>query len=186
MSIERKLIPCEPDDPHRCQAKGDIKEGQCPFTAVEGEIYCPKHNGTQMQARKALQRVHDYRLQIWQERVTEFSESENVRSLKGEIGILRLMIEQILNKCTDSSELVIYSGRISDLIVKLDKLMNSMNTFDTKMGMMLDKTAAITLASRVVDVISKHITEPTVVDAISSGIIDILSELGSKPIINDN
>ncbi len=77
MGIERKLIPCEPDDPNRCQAMGMNKEGQCKFLAVEGQKNCPAHQGLQMAARADKAKLHDYRLRQWQDRLNEFSESEN-------------------------------------------------------------------------------------------------------------
>lgn len=177
--IERKLIPCEPDDPHRCQAQGDVNEGQCKFLAVEGQIYCPKHGGTQLQQRVEKKKVHDYRLQLWQERLDEFTESDNVKNIRGEIGVLRLCLENILNMADGPNDLMLYSGKISDLVVKIEKCVVTCDKFETKVGMLLDKSAAMVLAGRVVEVIGKHVTDTAVIDAISSGIVDILADIGS-------
>ncbi len=185
MPVEQKLITCEPDNPNRCQAQGGNKEGQCIWLAVEGEKYCSMHGGTKQSARKEKKKIHDYRLQLWQTRLDEFAESDNVKNLRGEIGVLRLLIENILNQCNDSHELMLYSGKIGDLVAKTEKLAQTCDKFETKVGMLLDKSAALILASRVVEVIANEITDPEAIDRISNGIIDIIRDIGSVSHVGD-
>lgn len=178
MHTERKLIPAEPDSPNRCQAKGDIGEGQCIFEAVESQKYCPKHGGTKAAERDEKHRVHDYRIRIWQTRLDEFAESNNVKNLRGEIAVCRHLLESILNQCKDSNDLLIYSGRISDLSVKINTLVTTCQKFEANAGLMLDKSAALILASQIVEVISQEIKDPESIDRISNGIITIIAQIG--------
>lgn len=181
MSIENKLrYAVDPADPERCQSPGDRGEGQCVFLAEPGSKKCLKHGAVQEEKAKTRQRINDYRLQIWQERVDEFAEGDNVKSLKGEIGILKLMIETVMLQCKDKTELVIYSGKISDLVMKCERLVLSCDKLETKFGMLLDKSAALVLGSKIVEIISKHVIDKTAVDAISGDIIQILAELGTS------
>lgn len=182
MPIEQKLIPAEPDSPTRCQASGDAGEGQCKFESLPGHQRCAKHGGVMLEKVAEKARVHDYRLQLWQKRLDEFTETDQVKNLRGEIGVLRLLIENILNLCSDQQQLMLFSGRISDLIVKLEKCVSSCDRLEGKMGMLLDKASALILAQRVVEVIGKHVHDPQVIDSISAGIIDILASLGSKEV----
>lgn len=174
MPIEQKLIRCEPDDPNRCQSTG--KQGQCPYLAAEGLKYCLRHGG-RLPAMQEKQKIKQYRLQVWQERLDEFTESDKVKSLRDEIGILRITMENILNKCSTSHELVMYSSKIADLAVKIEKLVVSCNRLEHSMGMMLDKTAALNLAAQIVEIIGKYVPDPEAIDNISGEIIDTLAAI---------
>jgi hypothetical protein len=179
MAIEHKLQKCAEDDPNRCQSPGAEGEGQCVFLAEPGSKKCLKHGAVQEQRKAEKAKINAYRLQIWQERVDEFSEGEEVKTLRGEIAILRLVTETILNQCKEKHELVLYSGKIGDLVMKIEKLVTSCDRLETKFGMLLDKSAALVLASQIVEIISKYEKDGTVIDAISSDIIGVLSQLGS-------
>jgi len=176
MNIETKLEKCAPDDPNRCQTSA--AGGQCQYLAVPGQQYCSRHGGRTAATNQELQKSNQYRIQLWQRRLDEFSETEDIKSLRGEIAILRHLTESICNQCKSHTDLILYSGRIGDMIMKIEKCVTSCDKLDSKMGLVLDKTAALTLASRVVEVITSHVTDPDVVDRISAGIIDILGAIG--------
>jgi hypothetical protein len=192
---EKMLHRCEPDDPDRCQA-GAPPEGQCYNLSVHGMFkrdlfpadhpgkeyaenidLCPKHMGTKQMAVKQKTEVHDLRLQHWQIRVNQLAESENVKTLRGEIGVLRLVLESVLNNCETATDLVVFSTKISDLVVKLERLVTSCNRTEISMGAVLDKTAVLQFGGRVVEIISGYIDDPKILDKISDGIIDALGEV---------
>lgn len=172
--MENKFQRCAPDDPNRCQCVG--KNGQCPYLSVPGQTRCHRHIGSQL-AIDEKKRVKQYRLQIWQERLDEFAESEQVKSLRDEIGILRLCMENLLNNCKSNMDLIMHSSKISDLAVKLEKLVCSANRLETNMGMLLDKSAALNFAGQIVNIISRHINDPGIIDEISDEIITALGSL---------
>lgn len=193
--IERKLLECQPDDPDRCQGTGQGGEGQCRYFSVKGlqreglwdpdvdvsSIHvCPKHGGTRMTNQQERERVHDYRLQVWQQRLDEFAESEKVKSLRGEIGVLRLLAESILDQCKTKQDLLMYSSKISDLMVKTEKLVRTCDRVDSSVGMLLDRSTALAMGARIVEVIGKHVKEPAIIDAISNDIITILGEVNNE------
>lgn len=173
---EYPLVHCKYDDEEVCPTCIEKNNGVY-YKRVEGSDYCGRHGAnTQIAARKK-QAANQYRLQIWQQRVSEFTEGDNVKSLRAEIGILKMVLENILNQCTDASQLLLYSHKISDLVVKIEKVVTSCDRLDRHMNLMLDKSTALKLASDIVTLISNHIDDPEVVDAISNGIIDLLKDL---------
>jgi hypothetical protein len=180
MAIEQKLFKCEPSDPNRCTAKGDGGEGQCVFLAVEGQKTCAKHAGLLGQKRLEQKRVSDYRLQQWQSRVDEFSASDNVRSLRSEIGILRMMLETTFNQCRSDMDLMLYSSKIADMVMKIDRVVASCAKLEDRQGNLLDKSAVLILAGQIVDAISRHVTDIQVVDDISNEIINLVAKLAGK------
>lgn len=173
--IEKKLQRCEPEDPNRCQGVG--QHGQCPYRADEGSKYCQRHGSNKTFESQRKRSLNMYRLQIWQQRLEEFAESEQSTSLRNEIAILRITLEQILNKCTTDHELLLYSQKISDLAVKIEKLIASSHRIERSMGQLLDKSTALNFAGQVVDIISQYVEDPAVIDEISNAMIDALSTL---------
>lgn len=196
MHIQHKLITCEPEDPLRCQSSGQHGAGQCEWLSLAGMqrdgrldpaeygtedvshiTRCPKHGGLRQIKKDERKRVHDYRLQVWQERINEFAESERVKTLRGEIGILRLLLEELMAQCSKPKDLMLYSGKIGDLVMKIEKLVRSCDRLENSMGMLLDRAGALVLAGQIVEIISRHIKETEKVDEISNGIIDAISSV---------
>lgn len=174
--IEHKLKRCEPDAPNRCQAIHKT-HGQCPYSAVEGSKYCQRHGANKHFEAEKKKTLNMYRLQIWQQRLEEFAESEQATTLRNEIAILRITLEKILNQCHSNNDLLIYSQKISDLAVKIEKLITSSHRIEKSMGQLLDKSTALNFAGQVVEIISDYIEDPEVIDNISNAMIDALSTL---------
>jgi hypothetical protein len=176
---EQKLFKVADDDPRRCQSQDQTGQ-QCPFRAVDGCTVCPKHGANSQVAAQERQKLHDYRLQKWQLRMDDFAASERITSLRGEIGILRMTLEETLNMCHESSDLLLYSHRIQDLTMKIDKLVNSLAKVEMKAGNLLDKSQALILASQIVELVGQYITDPKDIDSISDGLIELVIKLAGK------
>lgn len=162
------------DSPHRCQAT--VKYGQCPFKQIEGCQFCPMHGGaSQLNALKA-ESQRQYRLAKWKDRLGEFADNDQVKSLREEIGILRILMEETMNMCKTSDDLLLYSGKISDLALRIEKVVSSCHRLEASTGMLLDKTAALHLASVIVKIISDHVTDEDAIDKISSQIIEEITK----------
>lgn len=193
MPIERKMIKCDPADPNRCQGREGPGGGQCTFLAVPNQLYCLKHGGAAHEAIAEKKRVSLYRLQKWQERVDEFASSEQALSLRDEAGILRLQLESIHNMCDSPQDLLLYSSRMADLVMKIDKVVNSIAKIESKSTALLDKSAALILAGQIVDTIAGAIStlpipeqqQAQVIDDISSGIIGLVAKLAGKDLSDD-
>lgn len=192
MPIEQKLIKADPADPRRCQGREGPGGNQCSFIAVEGQKYCLKHGGARGAAYAEQKRVSLYRLQQWQQRVDEFAAHPDALSLRDELGILRLQLESIHNQCESITDLMLYSSRISDVVMKIDKLTLSCVKIESRSAALLDKSAALVLAGQIVDIISSELSKLPIDDdlqgraaeAISGGIIDLVAKLAGKE-IND-
>ncbi len=183
---EHEMRKVEVDDPHRCQASA-AKYGQCQFMSMAGlypdeskyvgVCYCPQHSGPRIGMSNERKAVSKYKLQLWQQRLEEFTETNSHKDLREEISMVRVLLETVWQECKDKSQLLIYAHKIGVLTLQLEKLVSSCERIEKNSGLHMDKTAAITLASRIVDVITAKIPDPELVDEISSGIIDVLKEL---------
>ena len=117
-----------------------------------------------------------YLLGQWQGRVSELANGDQVKSLTQEIGILRLMLEKIINRCEDDTALEIKTPAISELVLKIEKVVRSCHSLELQSGKLLDKAQILHLASMILgiisDVMSTHINDPQLQEKINAEIAD--------------
>lgn len=176
MVTENKFVRVAPDAPDRCQ--GVYTHGQCPYRALPKSQYCTMHAGRNSALQNEEKRI--YRLTKWQNRVGQIADHEQVKSLREEIGILRILMEEILNMCNDSSTLLMYSNRLSDLALRIEKLVNTCHKLELSTGLLLDKSTALNIGAEIVEVISKYVSDEGVLEQIGESIITTILKLGSK------
>lgn len=176
MPIDVKFERAEPDDPNRCQAI--VKNGQCPFKATEG-VYCPMHTADFKKDSYSKKEVRNYRLAQWQHRISEFSDNEKVKSLREEIGILRIILESMLTTCKDADHLLLYASKISDLVLKIEKVVSSCHRLEQSTGDLLDKTSIIHLCSSIVEIIGKYVQDQSILDLIGNEIVLAIAKSSS-------
>lgn len=159
----------------RCIAT--VKSGQCPYCKEGGTDYCPMHGANKgiIKANGEVQR--NYRLTRWKDRVGQLADNDQIKSLREEIGILRMIMEEILNKCEDSTDLLMASHRISDVAMKIEKLVISCDKLESRMGQLLSKTAIVQLAGTYVQIINNHVNDPEIIEQISEEMLDATQSL---------
>lgn len=139
----------------------------------EGVKDCPKH-GSHTLAGNERQKLHSYRLNQWQLRLDEFADSSTIKSVRGEIGVLRILMEQILESCPDQNALILHAPRIADLASRLESLIVTCNKIEERTGIILDQDRAVKFATLVTTVIQKYITDPTQLASLSNDIMEAL------------
>lgn len=161
----------------RCEAT--VANGQCPFKKHEDTNYCVMHGSNSHKQVVQAEAVRNYRLRRWQQRIGELADSEGIKSLREEVGILRMILEETLNQCQDSMDLLLYSTRMSDLVMKIEKLVVSCDKLENRMGLLLSKDSILQLAATYVQIINNHITDPDIIENISEEIIKITEQVQS-------
>lgn len=170
----------QPDHPERCQAVNN--KGQCPNLGLrrengEGRFeYCLAHGGNKQ--REAAQRagLRNYRLTKWNARLQQFGDAPEIKSLRDEIGILRLLMEQRLEKCKDAQDLILQSAPISDLVMKIDKVVTSCHKLEGSMGQLLDKQAILQFAQQVIGIVGDEVQDEDQLARIANKIVEALGE----------
>lgn len=165
----------DPDDPRRCQASTRV--GQCNLKAVDGGKLCLVHGGAMELKQQEKNRLRNYNLAKFRTRTAELGNSDHLSSLKDEVALLRLLIENMVNSCSDASELLLRAGPLSDLLMKSEKLVTSCHRIDSKLGNLLDRTKVLQFAQMVVDIVSQEVDSEETLDSISSQILKALGDL---------
>ena len=177
MPVEAKLTRIEHDaDPRRCEANGGY--GQCHFIRTNDSVYCPIHGGNKNPEVVEKEKIRQYRLGKWQARVASFADDSGIKSLRDEIGILRMTLESLMVSCQDETELLISAPRISDLVIKIEKLVSSCHRLETSTGLLLDKSSALNIGASIVNIIGSYIKDPLLIDKIANEIASSILGIG--------
>lgn len=174
---------CAEDDPDRCIAIGS--KGQCSFKALPGISYCIMH-GRGAEAAQKKRQVNQYHLTTHQARLDQFKESPDIKGLRDEIGIARILLETLVNRCHDSDQMLLYSNKIKDMLMTLEKLIVSCNKLEITNNQLLDRETVAKIVQIMITVISKHVTDPDILEVLSteliSGITNVINGETSLPV----
>lgn len=146
----------EPDDPRRCQAVVQ-SHGQCWNKAVDDCTTCLAHGGAAQNRLNEKADAKMYTLGKWRAKASKFQDHDKIKSLREEIGILRMMIDERMSYCKTETDLLLWSGPLADMIMKVEKLVASCTKLETHLGGILDKTQALQLGQEMVEIIGKHL-----------------------------
>jgi len=169
-----------PTDPERCQ--GTTKLGQCEFKGVKlasggHGAYCMIHGGNQALKNEANAGLRQYRLGRWQAQLERFADSPILKDLRDEIGILRMILEEKILQANTPMELALMAGPISDLVMKVEKLVSSCHKLEGSMGHHLDKAAIIQLAGQMTTIMSMHLKDqPELLNKIGADFVNLIRE----------
>jgi hypothetical protein len=171
------VLTKEVKDPSlRCQALMHNGTEQCMYRVVEGSTRCILHGGHHAAKRLEEAKIKNYQLRCYQKRVSELSNSDAIKSLREEIGILRMLLETIVNKCEDDNDLLMYAPKIASLAEKIEKLVVSCHRLESSLGFLMDKSTVLNISKEIINIISIHINDPTKLDLISDDIISLIGQ----------
>jgi len=188
---ENKFERCkDDDDPDRCQ--GVTGKGQCIYKAMEKSTFCPMHGGNRAGNEADRIELRNIRLSRakWMTRAKELADSEGITSLRDEIAICRLMLEEKLEGCKGPADLMLASPMISEWVMKIEKLVCSAHRLESSLGQLLDKAAVVQLTGELIAVISDGLDgvmdklieelgpehEDTIRNAITEDVVDQICE----------
>lgn len=156
--LSTKWVKCSPDDPNACKA--DIVNGPCPYKAVDGFKYCPRHNSNAVKRQEESKYVR-YKLGLYQERVQELTNETGIKSLRDEIGILRMTLEETVKLCTDATQLQMRTQTIQGLVLAIEKVVKSCHALDVSMSMVLDQSTIMSMAIDITTAIADRCDKDT-------------------------
>ena len=149
-------IVVEPDDPSRCQ--GMMSSGQCTLQALPGASFCKLHNSV-VKRTEANSNIRNLNVAVWQ----------------------TLLLEAVLNNCRDHSELIAMSNKISDLVSRIEKVVGSCHTLEKASGQLLDKNAALQLATAIISIVGDNCSNADEVATIADKIVEEVAKIKSVP-----
>lgn len=169
MPIEQKLFRAEgKDDPRKCIIP------DCPFLGEPSTDppRCVRHGANKQIERAEKENIRLYRIAKWQTRINELADNPKRKSLHEELAVLRMVFEEVVNKCQSAEELFLNSGKISEMTRDIEKVVMSCSRLEATSGQLLDKVAAMNFASQVLEVVGRH-APVDCLDAIANDILEL-------------
>jgi hypothetical protein len=140
----------DPADPRRCKAP--TAEGQCMNLAEDGSDYCLAH------ARPTLgpspsKRIYMLAKADARKRLAELADHEEVKSLREEIAMTRMMIETLYNSIKDDQDMMAKWPAIERATHTVHKLVKDCHVIEQNLGNLLAKQTILSLAHRVCQIV---------------------------------
>lgn len=126
--------------------------GQCPNEAEKGR-FCSEHSVTSHETM-----LNQYRIagSLIGESTERHNRNDQIKSIKTEIAIMRAMLERRINTCETDAELISAMPVMRDFALAIEKMAVSCHTMDVKLGNLLSKDALMSLAHKLISIISKY------------------------------
>lgn len=164
---------CEDADPNRCH--GITKNGQCCQLAEEGTNFCRAHsNLSNADSEKARLRHYLLSNPELQSKLNRQAGIEEVRSLKEEVHLARVMVETRLDMIEDGDKagmLAAFSS-VNTYLQTIEKLVSSCHKMEISLGHLLSKSSVFSLGQDIVTILSEELKDVDDYEAI----IDRISE----------
>lgn len=169
------LVRVELDSSDRCRSV--IGTGQCEFKAEPNSKYCSRHGGT-INILHNREKVRNYNLTRFQNRVNTLADNPEIKSLREEIGITRMFVEEIINMCETPTDLIIHAAKIQGLIKQINDLVVNCQRLEERTGILLDKKSVMVVCDSIVSIISGQITDTNILDTIAMQLAETLAKIG--------
>jgi len=171
-----KLVT-DPADPRRC--KFSYPHEQCWREAEYGSEFCLAHGGKSTEQAENKRMYHlaevDSRL-----RLAELSGHDDIKSLREEIGLVRILIEKQVNSAKGDIDLLSRCGSINNLILTLSRLTKDCQALEKDLGELLSKQAVFRLIQSMCEIVVEELQGiegyEEVIDRISERLFSTVGE----------
>jgi len=145
---------------------------QCPNAPLENCTMCVMHGGNRQIISQQNAGLKNLRLTNWLARLTiDHVNSPEIKSLRDEIGILRILLEEKLAQCENSFDLITHTPAIVDLIMKIEVIVSRCHKLEESMGKLLDEDTLMQFAGEVVQIITAEVEDAELVGRIGKKIL---------------
>jgi len=104
----------------------------------------------------------------WQKEVSQYMTKERLTDLRGEIGVMRILVEERLQACKDPYDLITYSREIAHYVEQIQKLVTSCHRLEKSYGVLLDREAALIFVQEILALVQEHLDDPETISKIST------------------
>lgn len=151
--------------------------GQCRNEAISPSRFCEEHSATSAQTIINQYRITSSALGDSPQR---HAQTEQLKSLRGELVILRSLLESRLNMIESDAELVAAIPAIKDLAIAVEKIATSCHNMDVKLANLLDKAALMSLAQEIISIIEKNLRPFANTEVSSTKVDETIEKIGQE------
>jgi hypothetical protein len=166
-------------DSTRCQ--GLVKNNPCMNVAQPGSNYCalcdPEHQPKKVLKNYLLGKAQD------QARLSELSTNEEIKSLREEIALTRMLIQKRLDVVKTDTDLIMACSSINALLLTVDRLVNSTHKIEQSLGELLERDTVVRIANYLVQCLIKHLENVPNVNEIIDAVLVDFNKASTKPLL---
>lgn len=144
----------EPGDPSQCE--GSFSGGQCRHRAEPGDRFCKGCGGKNQLALKSRRQylLKDTRSAT---RLAELAEHEEIKSLREEIGLARVLLERRFNMIQSDADLLAACGPVNVMLLTIERLVKTSHQIETNLGVLLTRNTVLRLAQAMCEIVIEEI-----------------------------
>jgi len=162
-------------DPRRCKA--GTRAGQCVCVAPDGSEFCVLHSGVDRAPSRSLRQ---YLLAKADDRtrLAQFAEHEDVKSLRDEIALARMLIERRFNLIQTDADLLNACGSLNQLFITVERLVKSAHAIEQSLGALLARQSVLRLGQQICQIIVDRLEGvPNYEQLVDTIILDIIATI---------
>lgn len=146
----------DPADPRRC--KRSFPHEQCWNRAEHGSEFCAAHGGRST-AEAENRRMYFLAEAQNRSRLAHFAEHDDIKSLREEIALTRMLIERRWNliKNGSDSDLLQHSAPINNLLLTVERLVKSCHAIEQDLGNLLARDAVLRLGQLMCQIVIEEL-----------------------------
>jgi len=144
--------------------------------------HCAIHGAKQQMAKQGQKALQNFRITMWKADAVEGLNSPDLKSLREEIVLVRIMVTQKWEACKDdqgnpsAAKLMLASGAITGMLVQLGKLVESCHKIEAATGFLVDKTDLMRVMGTILQILGEEVKDPEVFGQISKRLMDTISK----------
>lgn len=139
-----------PDDPSRCE--GHAGREQCHYRAEPGDTKCLACGGKDLVAAESKRQYLLTNIES-RRRLAQFAESEQIKSLRDEIAMARVLTEKRFNLIKNDADLLSACGPLNTLFLTIERLVKTCHTTEQSLGVLLSRATILNLAQQMCQIV---------------------------------
>lgn len=149
------------------------QRGQCHNEAESNHRFCAEHSKHSTQSL-----INQYRVacKLLGDAPERHAQIDSLKSLRGEIALLRSLIESRMNMIESQAELVAAMPMLKDSFIAVEKLVSACHQMDVKLANLLDKQTLISLAQDIIRIIDARVRKITKDDVDVDAVIEQIGQ----------
>ena len=142
----------------------------CRYEAEPNVKFCSRHGGASQAVADTKRRQMNYQLKMFQSELEAGVRKDNLHDLREEIVLARLMIERLMNQCTDELEFVSVIPAINPLVGNLERLITSSAKLEAFFGNFLTPEQVDNMVTNILDIIVEEVHDPSILERLANRI----------------
>lgn len=134
---------------------------KCSYLPIEGSIYCQYHGGRRRADLATAKResIYDWTQTKYLQSIEQgIHRSSRSTSLKEELGMVRILLQTLIETFEDKNAAFLKSGEILALVSKIESIAKTTHTIDKELGELVSRDEAKEIGSKMLQVLVDNLT----------------------------